>query len=540
MQSNLVQGFPVRVDPASAQAQDVPVLQGLPVEKQNQKIEAVRLGASLLEENPPLPGHRPWQDTLWLTLFLATIAVTALLAYVGFSTVGELGAGQSPRGVGQASVESSTSKPLLLEGHQEHVHLLFSALGGAGAAIIAAFGFVMLAHAMPACVVSTSLIVGPVITILMGPALFTLMMLQPAPMNPLFVGLGLFVPVIVGVCSLCWICCRWNDYVPFMIKMTEVVTNIVEHQPCLLVVPFIGVALGSLWAMVGVLAALGLAYYCEDEIAANEDDSEGFSSLAYLPVLLVYFWGAGVAFNVCHVTTAGVFGRWYHGGDASSSDSDSNSEFGPAPATLVPSLKVATTTSLGSVCFGSLVVASIRLLVVLARIAENRAREDGNAALCILACCVKCLLQCIEDVIEYFNEWAYIQCALRGTDFCTSAKITYTMLTCANVQYIIQDLLFNSLLVLGSLLCGLAGAACGALVGFALDGFFTLSCGLGALSGFLVGNIAGSVALSTLSSGTKTILACWANDPAPLALSQPEVCKEFEARVKRKLRAIGR
>jgi len=53
--------------------------------------------------------------------------------------------------------------------------------------------------------------------------------------------------------------------------------------------------------------------------------------------------------------------------------------------------------------------------------------------------------------------------------------------------------------------------------------------------GFIVGLAAGGQAVGIISSGVKTILACWAEDPEPLRRTHPEVHAEFENRILCKL-----
>jgi hypothetical protein len=58
------------------------------------------------------------------------------------------------------------------------------------------------------------------------------------------------------------------------------------------------------------------------------------------------------------------------------------------------------TTSFGSICLGSLVVALIQAL----REVVRSMRENDDS---IVACCAECLIGCIESLVEYFNKWAF-------------------------------------------------------------------------------------------------------------------------------------
>lgn len=68
----------------------------------------------------------------------------------------------------------------------------------------------------------------------------------------------------------------------------------------------------------------------------------------------------------------------------------------------------ATTYSFGSICFGSFLVALVQALRALA----NMAREHNDMQL--LLCIVECILACIQGIIEYFNQWAYVYVGLYG------------------------------------------------------------------------------------------------------------------------------
>lgn len=56
------------------------------------------------------------------------------------------------------------------------------------------------------------------------------------------------------------------------------------------------------------------------------------------------------------------------------------------------------TTSFGSICFGSFLVAILQALRALA----NSARENGDAQ--IFACIAECILACLASILEYFNK----------------------------------------------------------------------------------------------------------------------------------------
>jgi len=149
--------------------------------------------------------------------------------------------------------------------------------------------------------------------------------------------------------------------------------------------------------------------------------------------------------------------------------------------------------------------------------------------MCLILLIVECVIRCMGDILEYFNDWSYVQCAIRGTSYLDSVRITYSMMKCANMKYIICDLLLNSLVSSGTLMIALVALSSGAGTGYLTDG--ANGAMWGGLLGFLVGLTAGAAATGTINSGVKTILVCWADDPAPLQASHQDIHDEFEKRL---------
>jgi hypothetical protein len=74
-----------------------------------------------------------------------------------------------------------------------------------------------------------------------------------------------------------------------------------------------------------------------------------------------------------------------------------------------PNLKAfvrASTLSLGSIAFGSLIVTILELLRMLFRIIQQNAAQDGNTIGVILACIAGCCIGCIEGLVcrRYFRS----------------------------------------------------------------------------------------------------------------------------------------
>jgi hypothetical protein len=221
-----------------------------------------------------------------------------------------------------------------------------------------------------------------------------------------------------------------------------------------------------------------------------------------------------------------VFGQWYFGERVST----------------IGSFIMASTKSFGSVCFGSLIIAVVRTL----RYMADQAKKDDNAAMVIMGYVLSCLLACIEDMIEWFSSFAYVQCAIRGCSFCDAARATMHLCTSANVNKIIMQMLSGSITFMGCLLSGVVGSVAalhvargkGIELGYiGQDGswpnddqqqseiflFLIFGCSGGIMFGFFgSGNV-----MAVVEAGINTILVCWAERPGQLESTHPEVHARF-------------
>lgn len=66
--------------------------------------------------------------------------------------------------------------------------------------------------------------------------------------------------------------------------------------------------------------------------------------------------------------------------------------------------KRASTTSFGSICFGSLLIAIIQTLNLLVNQARYEAQREGSMFQVFVLCCLQCILQIFGDLLEYFNR----------------------------------------------------------------------------------------------------------------------------------------
>lgn len=123
-----------------------------------------------------------------------------------------------------------------------------------------------------------------------------------------------------------------------------------------------------------------------------------------LYLVFSYYWTSQVIKTIIHVTDSGVFATYYF---------LEGTPNGTGSTPTLSSLKRACTTSIGSVCYGSLIIA---ILSTIRFILRSIARSDDDAC-GFIAACLECFLSWIEQLVEYFNHYAYVQGNLSKTPF---------------------------------------------------------------------------------------------------------------------------
>jgi len=112
-----------------------------------------------------------------------------------------------------------------------------------------------------------------------------------------------------------------------------------------------------------------------------------------------------------------------------------------------------------------LLVAIIETLKTIAR----SARDDENFN--FLACIIECILSCLQDLLEYFNKWAYVYVGLYGYSYIEAGKNVITLFKNRGWEVIIADDLVANALFLVSLVVGVISGGIGVLIESGTDVF---------------------------------------------------------------------
>ncbi|MED6131992.1 hypothetical protein PIB30_015143 [Stylosanthes scabra] len=191
-----------------------------------------------------------------------------------------------------------------------------------------------------------------------------------------------------------------------------------------------------------------------------------------------------------------VFLVLFHGGREAASIPDDS---------LTKSLQCALTTSFGSICYGSLFTAAIRILRW--EIRGFRSKIGNNE--CLL-CCVDFLFHLVETLVRFFNKYAYVQIAVYGKSFNHSARDAWELFQSTGVEALVAYDCSGAVLLMGTVFGGLITGTCsGVWAWFKWQDRVMM---IGSTS-MLMGMVLVGLAMVVVESAVTSIYICYAEDP---------------------------
>lgn len=213
-----------------------------------------------------------------------------------------------------------------------------------------------------------------------------------------------------------WAYSAWKARIPFARIMLKTVTMVMAKYPATLTVAVVGLLSQTVFACWWVVSLVGLAQWYQAKEISN-----GLAVFFGIYMIFVFFWTTEIIKNVVHITVSGLFATFYFLGVA---QPDGSIDV-PVSNPTLQAAKRALSTSFGPNCYGSLLISIISLIRFLVNYARQSAEEDGNIACALCLCCIECLIALIENILAYFNKYAFAQVAIYGKDFCSAGRDTW-------------------------------------------------------------------------------------------------------------------
>jgi len=322
------------------------------------------------------------------------------------------------------------------------------------------------------------------------------------------------VNLVFFAIGMCYARAVWNR-IPFAsANLKTACTSIKQNCGCI-ILSFLFVILSFALTFVWAIGTMGVfEKSCPDGVCDEGKQNYGL----YFVMVFILFFGHQIIQNTLHVCIAGVVGSWWL-------EPEKN---GCCGSSILGGVTRALTTSFGSICFGSLIVAIIQALRALA----NEARSNGDVNP-ILGCLVECILSCIEGIVEYFNKWAFIYVGLYGYGYMEAGKNVITLFKNRGWDTIIADDLVSNVFFLLSLVTGLLMGGIGYAIAIGTDVLKDadvpskewISFGISLVLGLLLC----SIFLSSVSSAVNAVIVLFAEAPSEFESNYPELSTEMRA-----------
>ena len=246
---------------------------------------------------------------------------------------------------GDYEIETKEQKTLVKMEEAAYIHGIFSLLAAAIIAPILSIAFLYFAKHNTECIIWSAGLFGCLSFAISGAFMMSKKWPFPGAIGATIMAMGL----CFAICFLLF----GKDFVRFTALFMQTVLHVAEVHPASVLISFISGLIAALWTLACKAALLGGFVFNFQEDAGLKSEitqatQAGLQAL-WMGTLflwpLYFYWGALVCLNTAFTANAGLFARWYF-------DKDQGS---PAAS----SLWIAWTTSFGSICYGSFVVALV-------------------------------------------------------------------------------------------------------------------------------------------------------------------------------------
>eukprot|EP00980_Cylindrotheca_fusiformis_P030284 scaffold24622_cov142-Cylindrotheca_fusiformis.AAC.1 len=278
------------------------------------------------------------------------------------------------------------------------------------------------------------------------------------------------------------------------------------------------------------------ARFLESLSKKHKSDPEpacGPSTVAVLMLLVSFYWTCSFISNSVQVFVAGVMATWCF---------EKESARGCCSTAITSSMYRSLTFSSGPIAFGSLLQGTCKAIRSILRHSNQRrdshvVQDIGDDCRC---CCfglvglvLDCLSELFGEVLDYFTQWAYVFVGVYGQSYLESGKSVMDLFRNRGWMVLITDRLVFFVLGVGVLESGIANGLYGILVerlithvmyGDQQDqsglppsyvfGDLTDAAPISFLTGFVVGCVMSSIAMSVVYGAVNTLIVCWAESPA--------------------------
>ena len=152
-------------------------------------------------------------------------------------------------------------------------------------------------------------------------------------------------------------------------------------------------------------------------------DNSGFyvTVIMYLWILFGFLWTIESFNNISWTAMSGSVSHWYFFREDASAK------------TRIPLLRSTWRVfrfHLGSIFFGSFIVALIQIIRILLMALDRytKKQQKANLMLKLLIKCTQCCMWCLEKTIKFITNYCYIYVGMQGAGFCKACFLTFSLI----------------------------------------------------------------------------------------------------------------
>mmetsp|Transcript_16710 Transcript_16710/g.46455 ORF Transcript_16710/g.46455 Transcript_16710/m.46455 type:complete len:795 (+) Transcript_16710:42-2426(+) len=198
---------------------------------------------------------------------------------------------------------------------------------------------------------------------------------------------------------------------------------------------------------------------------AWDDVAVGWHALMVIGHLFVTIWFITMARAVSWTTMAGAIAWWFVRQNAVKRTCS-----GQCPAlgvtVMFSSLWTVLSRHLGSMAFGSFLIAvcwTLQLVLQALELSFSKQKKEGLWLLRLTLKCLVCFMECLKRTVQFISFYGFIYVAVEGDGFCRSCRSTFKLLATHTGQVAINSIVQRLLLLLVGLTTPI-GCAIGALL----------------------------------------------------------------------------
>ena len=290
------------------------------------------------------------------------------------------------------------------------------------------------------------------------------------------------------------ICCCIYKYIPLTTAILQVGVKIVLTYPGSILLTIIS-------SLVSGVISIAFCYMFYATIASN------ISLWIFIYYIFSFLWISLCFYYVVYISIAGVASTWYF---------LNGTEYMPKNPILL-SFKRSVTTSFGSCCEASIILAIIKTLETLVSIDLS---HGNNGIVALIYLCIKCIVLCIlrllYRIFGILNRYALIYCATFGVPYAEGCRRFLELKTGLFLDVIISSNILDIVLTVMMIFFAVLGAVLGYFAGYLISNNGIIYRVIACICSCLLSIALFEIFQGPLIVSCDTLLICFAESPQHL------------------------